>query len=237
MNRILLILSLLCLTSCSSKIQLATPQFSGVRLESLEQISLIEKIKKRNNKIRNYKSLIKIKAKQKDNTSIFRQALIYKYPTKLRIETYPSNSFYLLNYLDINEKNYEFYDSERDKKYNGNYSKDLIRKFFNIDFELDELADILVGRIPLSWLDKSSVIHKSNNIIQLSIDSTYYLEISLNDHSILKIQKIINNEVVIEINYITTRLFEETLIPKDIEIVIPNESTIMNLSLKSYSNK
>jgi hypothetical protein len=159
LSRLLFVFFLVALSGCSTYIKIPSS-------ESLKRSD----IKLQNNQEKFFSGLFLTDDSQGNR---LRYAIQFVDPQKLRVELYPTTSFYQLGLLIVDNQRYKFVNSSENQLEVGEFSPLVLQDKIGLELSVPQLISAVVQKIPSDISSYVSYTDNSNNLYVFSDDKSF----------------------------------------------------------------
>lgn len=145
---------------------------------------IVETLYRRASEISVLRALTTTRIEHEGEVQSFRQAFVIQRPGKLRLEVFPSQTFYTLGLVIIRSDKLTILDSEQKKVTTEVVTPRSVRKAIGIPARYDELVGLFTARIPLDLFSEGGDLPEGEFSI-LDVGSRYLVKRSDNTYAAL----------------------------------------------------
>lgn len=153
MRRVILLLLAVCLSSCALVAGTQRPTLRGRELTKTEASTFLSKLRDKDSALRTFRALYKATLTGLGGESSLRKAVVFEKPSKLRVELFPTTSFYSLGLAVIGGKKSWFIDPTEKIARSGDKNDNFIRSTLKIPAGASELMSLVAGTVPTLLVD------------------------------------------------------------------------------------
>ncbi len=154
MNRFAVFFIILAVAACSHAPVVPPPVIAGEKLGSLEKGHLLEKLRAIDMSVQSFRSLYRTRIIDSNEKNSLRQAIVFSKPNRIRIESFPDNSFYTISLLIADDSGATLIDTTDHVAYQARDASSLLKRMLKIPVEASDLMSLILGHIPAQELDR-----------------------------------------------------------------------------------
>ena len=102
-----------------------------------------------------------------------RYAIQFVEPTKLRIELYPTTSFYQLGLLVVDGRKYRFISANDGQNEIGDFTPSVLQQNIGLEFTIEQLVSAVLQKIPSTISDYTFYSDNNGNYYVFSLDNSF----------------------------------------------------------------
>ena len=237
-----LLIFILLLSSCSSRLNLPRPSLEGPQLEAAQRHELLAGLATRYAEVRSFKSLSKAKLTVGTDKVSMRYAFVFEAPDSIRLEGLPLNSAQALSLFVSKQGLATFIDPAKKRALSSFDQEQILQQAFAIPLTSLELAAFLRGSVFAQALrsDSSLKVYSmpESGAYQLSsMNGDRYYKIDETNFSLLQVQirESSSDKLLMQMQFGDYRAIAGIETPHSIEIDLPFERLHIVLKVRSIS--
>jgi outer membrane lipoprotein-sorting protein len=241
--RALLIVCAITLSGCFNRLAIEKPRISGHEVPADQESQIFDRLRAASGDVQSFRAVSETRITYKEESTRLRHAFLFKKPSQLRLETFPTNANYSLNLLIANPGKVTLVEPSEHMATIASSGANLIRKSFYIPADEKDLISFLCGRISEGMLQatlddekhRMLVNEESSTITLIKGDFDYYWE--LDAETLLLKRALLRNRITdrfeLAITYEAYADIEGGKVPEIIKLEMPTESLVATFALRS----
>lgn len=245
-HRIFLILSLSLIVGCANRASRLS-DLPGRDVAEREQAEVLRRLKASGEEIRTFRGLYDVTIDESAGRGRLREAIVFARPDRLRLESFPENSFVTINLTVADDTGALFLDPGEKTAYVARAGAGVLQRMYKLPLEAADLMSLVTGRIPsheisnehstvapseevpLVRLDEEEhefVLRRKDDSAQWRVDS---------EHFMLKSAEYADAEgqVIFRVSTAGSREVDALAIPAQVLLQMPLERTSIELNFQS----
>lgn len=225
------VIALPLLTGCAAIMSVGKPPIDGSLVKGTRRTALVERLTRESRLPSTVKTLTRATIQQKDSTESFRFSVVYAEPSSIRFDLYPLNPGFTLQRLTAQQGSATLIDMTTKESLTGETKDTFKKSFLQLAATEQEVAALLLGRVPLPYLtDRSSSIYEGNSeiaVVSGSGDLSWRMDAKLLEMRELTVKEPITGHLVATARYGNPMPCGSMQLPGRVEVTIAGDSSTL----------
>jgi hypothetical protein len=222
------------LSGCGILLGIKHPTVEGSLVEGKKRAALIERLHTDSKLPPTVKTMTRVTLKKDSSTESFRYSLVFSAPSSVRVDVFPINAPFTLQRLTASNGKATLIDRTSKETISGDTAEIFGKSFLQLPATEQELASLLMGRIPPEYLDdeKLRIYQGASSVTGIKGDGELFWKMNLKTLQMEEVQlrEKITGRLIVVAKYGALISCGKFFLPGNVTIDIPIDGTSLELT-------